>query len=103
MGIIILSLVVLIQTLRKNADQEDDLFFEKRAYTVLITLVLLLIYVFTLERLGFIVSTAIFITALAGFYYGRLDMTLGKIGVIAVVSACFFHLLFNDFFNILLP
>ncbi len=102
-GIIILSAIVIINTLRKKGE-EDKKFVELSEITkVAITFIMFTIYVYTIDKIGFTIATGLFLMALSTFYYGKLDKKLAIIGAFSVVTPVLLYQLFNNFFKVLLP
>lgn len=101
--IIALSLIVLASAIRNKEDTDEEFINKYEGLKVVITLGLFLVYISVLESVGFIPSTIIFMFALGGFYYGKIDRVIIKIGVFSVLSSFALFYLFSNLFNVALP
>lgn len=100
-GIVVLSGLNLLLGLK---EQKEGKFIEKSEFiNVIVTMVLILLYLFLLDNTNFIISTIVFLILLSSFYYGKKDKKLIFIVGFSVAITIAIYFLFNDFFKILLP
>lgn len=104
LGLIIgLSLVVLGNTIRNKETNDKEFMNKSQTIKVGITFALFFTYISIMEQIGFVISTAIFIFALGGFFYGKVDKTLIKIGAFSIIAPIALFQLFSNLFNVVLP
>ncbi|WP_024821307.1 tripartite tricarboxylate transporter TctB family protein [Aminobacterium mobile] len=104
-GIILLSLLVLFYSCRKEetSSKEVTLDFQGKA-KVLVTLLIAFIYVALLEKLGFVFASVLFMSALGLFFYGKFDKKkVLNIFLFSAVAPVALFFLFTKFFHTLLP
>lgn len=102
-GIIVLSSIIIINTLRDKRKSDQKFVGIAQLINVLITFVMFTIYTYTIEKIGFTIATGLFLMALSTFYYGKVDKKLVSIGVFSVATPLLLYQLFNNFFKVLLP
>ena len=101
--IILLSLIVLGMTFSNKEFINKEFINKQESMKVLITLGLFLAYIFALEKVGFVISTTIFLFVLGGFYYGKVNKVLIQIGIFSILSSLGLFYLFTNLFNVFLP
>ncbi len=102
-GIIVFSVVVLVQSLRSREEEGTEFTTRAKAFRSFITLAMYVLYIIGLNTLGFIVSTLLFLFLLSAFYYAKLDKGLIRIAVMSVCVTGLVWALFTFVFKIVLP
>ena len=102
-GIIVFSVVVLVQSLRSREGEGTEFTTRAKAFRSFITLAMYVLYIIGLNTLGFIVSTLLFLFLLSAFYYAKLDKGLIRIAVMSVCVTGLVWALFTFVFKIVLP
>jgi len=105
-GIISFSIIDLWNVLSKNNDfYKKPFLIKSEVVAVFVTFLTFIVYIFLLKPLGFIVSTAIFLSALSNFYYynNKSNKNILKNIVISIIVSWLLFKVFNDYFRVLLP
>lgn len=101
---IVLAALAIIGVTLKQKEEVDAVFATKaQLIRTLVTFILFIIYIATLELVGFSVATIAFLFVLSSFFYGKADKGLIKIAVFSVIATIVIYYLFNNFFGVLLP
>lgn len=103
LSIIGLSIAVIGQTLRSKEKEEAIQMNQSKLIKVIVTLVFFSIYIGVMDKIGFMISTIVFLFFLSSFYYGEINKGLIKIFIFSLVAPFCLYELFNNFFNVLLP
>lgn len=101
--IIGLSIVVIGQTLKSKEQDESIKMSKSELIKVVITLVFFIIYITIMDKIGFMISTVLFLFFLSSFYYGEINKGLIKIFIFSLIAPFCLYQLFNNVFNVLLP
>lgn len=101
--IIGLSIVVIGQTLKSKEKDESIKMSKSELIKVVITLVFFIIYITIMDKIGFMISTVLFLFFLSSFYYGEINKGLIKIFIFSLIAPFCLYQLFNNVFNVLLP
>lgn len=100
-SIILLSLGILISNV---SDKDDKEFIDSKGLKkVSVTIFICIVYILLLDNIGFLLSSAVLLSALGIYYYGKIDKLAIKIVVTSLIVASVVFYLFNNVFNVLLP
>ena len=101
--IIFLSLIIVILNII-NRKKIDEVFIKKdELLRITVTVLMFIVYILIIEKIGFIISTALFMIVMSVFYYGKIDKKFISISGISVIMPVFLYLLFSKMFHVLLP
>src|SRR5665647_565943 len=94
--IIVLSSIIIFNTLRDKKNNDKKFVKISETIKVFITLIMLIAYTFTMDKIGFIPATALFLMALSTFYYGKLDKKIVAIGIFSLITPLLLFGIFNN-------
>ena len=101
----IVSTVVLVKGIRKvYAEEKKDVELKPRHFTKVLGIFLIFaVYVFFLSRLGFLISTLVFLFVMISYISNKEQRVWWKIAIISVISTLAIWLFFSKAFKLLLP
>ena len=97
------SLFVIASGVKKHRSQEQPEVKERKVWRVAVVFLLLIIYIFAMSRVGFLISTIVFLFGLITFMARKDQRSYWRIAVISVVTGAAIYLLFTKGFKLALP